>query len=121
MPKTNLLGEWGETVAASFLKKKGYRILCCNYHSRFGEIDLIAQKKHFVVFVEVKLRKNDNIVEAREYVGSAKQHRVIATAEVWLSENDVSLQPRFDVIEVYAPQGMLTKKPEIIHWEDAFQ
>jgi len=116
-----VLGAWGESVAASFLKKKGYKILGSNYHSRFGEIDLIARRKNFVVFVEVKLRKSAEIVQAREYVGNVKQRRVIATAGVWLSENTTSLQPRFDVIEIYAPDGILTKKPEIIHLEAAFE
>lgn len=108
-------------MAAEFLKKKGYRILACNYRSRFGEIDLIARFKKFVVFVEVKLRKSSNIVLAREYVDIQKQRRIYATAELWLAENETKLQPRFDVIEIYAPQGMETKNPEIIHLEAAFE
>ena len=121
MATPNLLGPWGESLAADYLRKKRYRIIACNYKCRFGEIDLIAQSRKEIVFVEVKLRKTDDYVQAREYVGWQKQKRLRTTAELWLQANPTDLQPRFDVIEIYAPQGMQTLKPEIIHLEDAFQ
>ena len=120
MGKANIIGTWGETLAANFLRTKGYKILACNYHSRFGEVDLIAKRKNVLAFVEVKLRKSSDYVQAREYVGHQKQSRILATAECWLSENQTTLQPRFDIIEIYAPEGVLTKEPRIIHLEDAF-
>ena len=120
MAKANILGPWGERLAAEFLREKGYKILACNYRSRFGEIDLIARHKNALVFVEVKLRKSPDYVQAREYVGSQKQSRIIATAECWLSENQTQLQPRFDVIEIYAPEGISTKEPSVVHLENAF-
>ena len=52
------LGAWGEEKAAEFLQKKGYRILARNYRVRTGELDLVAETESFLVFVEVKLRKN---------------------------------------------------------------
>ena len=121
MATPNLLGPWGESLAADYLRKKRYRIIACNYKCRYGEIDLIAQTRREIVFVEVKLRKTDDYVQAREYVGWQKQKRLRTTAELWLQANPTDLQPRFDVIEIYAPQGMQTLKPEIIHLEDAFQ
>ena len=121
MAKANLLGAWGEGIAASYLKKKRYEILACNYKTRFGEIDLIARTRKEIVFVEVKLRKSGQYVQAREYVGYQKQNRIRTSAELWLQANETDLQPRFDVIEIYAPQGMATARPEIIHLEDAFQ
>lgn len=121
MAKPNLLGPWGESLAASYLQKKHYRILACNYRTRFGEIDLIVCTRKIIAFVEVKLRKEANYVQAREYVGYQKQNRIRTTAQLWLQANPTELQPRFDVIEIYAPQGMLTQSPEIIHLEDAFQ
>lgn len=114
------LGHWGEKKAASYLRRKGYSILEMNYSCRFGEIDIIAKKRGFVVFAEVKLRKNSDFAEAREFVTSAKQRRIISTAAMWLEENDTGLQPRFDVIEVYAPEGM-GGKTRINHIENAFQ
>ena len=121
MAKPNLLGAWGETLAADYLRKKRYRIVACNYKTRFGEIDLIARSRTDIVFVEVKLRRSDQFVQAREYVGSQKQNRIRTSAELWLQANPTELQPRFDVIEIYAPEGMQTAAPRIIHLEDAFQ
>lgn len=121
MAKPNLLGPWGESLAAAYLRKKGYCILACNYRTRFGEIDVIAKNRRFLAFVEVKLRKSSEFIQAREYVGFQKQERIRSTATLWLAENPSALQPRFDVIEIYAPQGMQTDAPEIIHLEDAFQ
>lgn len=121
MPGSNLTGAWGEQLAAQYLRKKGYRLVACNYRCRFGEIDLIVENRKFLVFVEVKLRKSDRFAAAMEFVDRKKQDRLRTTAELWLSLNPVEKQPRFDVIEVYAPQGLETKKPEIHHLEDAFQ
>lgn len=115
-----LLGAFGEDAACRYLKRHGYRIEGRNYGCRFGEIDIIARRGRFVVFVEVKLRKNDRHGAAAEFVTPAKQRRIIAAAQFWLQQNPTDLQPRFDVIEVYAPQGLETKRPEIDHMEDAF-
>ena len=88
---------------------------------RFGEIDLIVKNKAFLVFVEVKLRKSADFAQAMEYVDGRKQDRIRTTAALYLSENPTDLQPRFDVIEIYAPDGTQTLHPEIHHLEDAFQ
>ena len=116
-----MTGAWGENLAAEYLRKKHYRIVAAGYRSRFGEIDLIAQNRKFLVFVEVKLRKTDNFALAREYVNAAKQNRIRTTAALYLAENPTELQPRFDVIEIYAPQGTETVRPVINHMEDAFE
>ena len=121
MGKNNLSGAWGEALAAEFLQKKRYKLIATNYRSRFGEIDLIVSNRKYLVFVEVKLRKSDQFAAAREFVDRRKQDRLRTTAEIYLSEFPTDLQPRFDVIEVYAPQGTATSKPEINHLEDAFQ
>ncbi len=121
MGRNNLTGAWGEALAAEYLRKKRYQIVASGYRSRFGEIDLIVQDRKFLVFVEVKLRKNPNFASAFEYVDQRKQDRIRVTASIYLSQNPTELQPRFDVIEIYAPYGMDTKKPEIRHMEDAFQ
>lgn len=121
MGKSNLLGVWGESLAAAYMRKKRYRIVGSNYQCRLGEIDLICQNRKYLVFVEVKLRKTDEFGTGGEFVGADKQRKVIAAASMWLQQNPTELQPRFDVIEIYAPQGMDTKKPVINHLEDAFQ
>lgn len=121
MGRNNLLGAWGEALAAEYLRKKHYKIEAANYYCRFGEIDLIVTTNQFLVFVEVKLRKSGKFASAREYVNRAKQDKIRMTASMYLAQNPTSLQPRFDVIEIYAPDGMKTLHPEILHMEDAFQ
>lgn len=113
-------GRWGEAQAAAYLRKKRYTILAANFKCRFGEIDLIARNRHYLVFVEVKTRRSDSYVQAREYVTASKQQRLRSTALFWLSCHETDLQPRFDIIEVYAPEGTETKYPEIRHIENAF-
>lgn len=115
-----LLGRWGELKAAEYLGKRGYRLLAAGWHCRFGEVDLILQKGEYLVFAEVKLRKNADFAQAREFVDRHKQQRLLRCAQLYLAGNPTSLQPRFDVVEVYAPQGMQTPAPKIIHVEDAF-
>ncbi len=121
MGRSNLLGGWGEALAAEYLRKKRYEIVASGYRCRFGEIDLIVKNRKYLAFVEVKLRKSDRFASAMEFVDRRKQDRLRMTASIYLSQNETNLQPRFDVIEIYAPQGMDTPKPEIIHMEDAFQ
>lgn len=116
-----LAGRLGEQAAAEYLKKKRYKLIGLNYSCRFGEIDLIVENKKYIVFVEVKLRKSDGFAEAREFVTQAKQEKIIKTASLWLSQNETPLQPRFDVIEVYAPEGASAKALRINHIENAFQ
>ena len=113
-------GKWGEAVAIEYLKTKGYTIIKTGFRSRFGEIDIIFKSKEYLVFVEVKTRRNTSFAHAKEYVGKDKQRKIISTANYWLMKRPTKLQPRFDVIEVYAKDGELTKNPEIIHIENAF-
>ncbi len=121
MGRNNLVGAWGEALAAEYLRKRGYRLLATGYRCRFGEIDLIAEHKGFLAFIEVKVRKNDDFALAREYVNFTKQKRIRTTASCYLSQNPNQLQPRFDVIEIYAPLGIDTRKPQIHHLEGAFE
>lgn len=114
------LGLWGEAQAAVFLEGKGYTILQRRYHCREGEIDLVAFHAPYTCFVEVKLRKNRRMGEAREFVTLAKQRKLRAAALAYLAEHQDCQTVRFDVIEVYAPYGQQTRFPEIYHWEDAF-
>ena len=86
-----------------------------------GEIDLIVANKRYLVFVEVKLRRSADFARACEFVDARKQERLRTTASRYLSDHPTDLQPRFDVIEIYAPDGINTKNPTIYHMEDAFQ
>ena len=121
MKSSKLSGAWGEALAAEYLRKKRYRIEAAGYSCKFGEIDLIVSDRKFLVFVEVKLRKSADFAKAMEYVDSRKQDRIRATASLYLVQNPTTLQPRFDVVEIYAPEGTKSVRPEIRHLEDAFQ
>ena len=120
MQNKSVLGAWGEAAAAEYLRRKHYQILAMNYRCRYGEIDLIAQNAKYLVFVEVKLRASDAFAAAREFVDVHKQQRLRTSAELWLSQNETDLQPRFDVLEIYAKDGAATKHPEFHHIENAF-
>lgn len=115
-----LLGRWGEALVAEDLRKRGCDIVAAGWYCRMGEIDLIAADKRYLRFVEVKLRKDARFAQAREAVNARKQEKLRLAAQLYLAENPTGLQPRFDVAEVYAPQGTETKKPEIIYIENAF-
>ena len=121
MGRSSLLGAWGEALAAEYLRKKRYQMVAAGFHSRFGEIDLIVKDRKYLVFVEVKLRKSSDFARAMEYVDRNKQDKIRITASMYLSQNPTKLQPRFDIVEIYAPEGTETQNPQIRHMEDAFQ
>ena len=73
MGRNNIVGSWGENVAADYLIKKKYRLVSMNYRCRFGEIDLIVSNREYLVFVEVKLRKTDKFASAYEHVDPRKR------------------------------------------------
>lgn len=117
---SRLLGRWGEAQAADYLRARGYRIVAAGYRCRFGEIDLIAENGRYIAFTEVKLRKDASFAPGRAFVDTGKQKRLRTTAEAYLAANPTELQPRFDVAEVYAPQGTATRKVHIVYLENAF-
>ncbi len=121
MGTSKVNGAWGEALAAQYLQKKRYKLVACGYQCRFGEIDLIVKDRKHLVFVEVKLRKNANFAAAREFVDRKKKDRLRVTASLYLSQNPTRLQPRFDVIEIYAPEGTASAAPVIEHLEGAFE
>ena len=106
-------GALGEQLAAGYLAAHGYEIVARNFRTRFGELDLIARKDGFLALVEVKLRKNARYGAACEAVGPAKRKKLILAAEEWLSTHPSAFQPRFDVVEVYLPEG--AQAPAAIH------
>ena len=99
-------GKLGEGVAVRHLEDRGYKLVERNFCSHVGEIDLILQKDEYVVFTEVKLRKNRSFAEAAESVDSRKIHKIRRTAEYWLMTHKTALQPRFDVVEIYDGGGL---------------
>ena len=117
---TKLIGRWGEKEAANHLRGKGYSITAMGFMSRFGEIDIVAENRRFVAFVEVKTRKAESTILGREYVTLQKQRRIISTAKSWLAANPTDKQPRFDVIEVSYRGDNRPLLVGIEHIENAF-
>lgn len=118
--ESRLRGRWGEEQAAGYLRRKGFQVTDVNWKCRFGEIDLIAEDGVYLCFVEVKLRKTAAYGSAAAFVDWRKQQRLRTAAELYLAGHPTGLQPRFDVIEIYAPQGTDTENPGIFHLENAF-
>ena len=117
---TQNIGEKGEEYTVTFLKKKKYKILERNYRKRYGEIDIIAENKNYIVFVEVKTRHKDSMTSAADAVNRQKQIRIIKTASMYLAENETDKFCRFDVCEVYVNSDNL-KLVNINYIESAFE
>lgn len=114
------LGQWGEDLVMKDYISRGYHILERNWHTRYGEIDIIARNEDCLVFVEVKTRKNQKYGEGFESVDWQKQEKLSITAELYLVANPTEGAVRFDVASVYAPRGIETKEPILKYIEGAF-
>lgn len=105
------LGAEKETEVCAYLQGKGYEILERNFYSRHGEIDLIARKEEYLVFIEVKYRSGTAFGTPEAAVTSAKQRHLRAAAEYYLYKNHLSFsQPmRFDVVGVLKDEIRITE------------
>ena len=113
-------GAAGEVLAARFLRDEGYQILAGNYRTRFGEIDIIAANKEYIVFVEVKSRAEDARYMPKEAVTAEKQKRIIKTALLYINHYPDPRQMRFDVIEVVTAKNHPMKALDIRHILNAY-
>ena len=115
------LGNSGENTACLFLESKGFKIIAKNYRAFRKEIDIIALKDEYIIFAEVKTRSSAKFGTPSESVGITKQRHIILSAKKFLTDNDrlyAELQPRFDIIEIYA--DIKTGKNYVRHIECAF-
>lgn len=110
-------GRMGENYAAKWYEQAGFQILERNFHTRYGEVDIIAADKAYIVFVEVKTRAADGLTHPAESVTSQKRQKIIKTAQVYLQAHPSTFQPRFDVISVFTSKGLVIKMERI---ENAF-
>lgn len=114
MPSSRQTGNRGEDLAAEYLLSQGYEILMRNYRHRRTEIDLIARKDNFMVFVEVKTRTSSAFGFPESFVDSRKAAFIQQAAEAFIFENNWHGHVRFDVISVN-----LDDHTDIRHFEDA--
>ena len=103
------IGAVGEDFAAGLYEKSGYTITTRNYHSRYGEIDLIAETEDTLCFVEVKTRKLTTLGTPAEAVDFRKQKKMTLTAMKYLTDVECFKQPRFDVLELWQDGGRIVR------------
>ncbi len=116
-PHNQMVGKWGEDLAASFLKEKGFSVVAQNHHTSEGEIDLIIQNSGLVVFVEVKTREHNANGYPEEAITEEKLEHMHNSAEVYLQQHpEIGDNWRLDVISI---TGMMNQgSPEIEWFED---
>ncbi|OGS22481.1 MAG: YraN family protein [Elusimicrobia bacterium RIFOXYA2_FULL_39_19] len=101
MEKRKEFGNIGEQKAAEYLLKNGYKILENNFKTRYGEVDIIAEDKKDVVFIEVKNRSSMNYGLPQEAIDRRKQLKIAKTALMYLkSKNLINKNMRFDVVAI---------------------
>ena len=100
--ENQILGNKGENLACKYLEEKGYKILIRNFRCKCGEIDIIAQDKDEIVFVEVKTRTNLNYGLPSEAVDKKKKIHILRVSKYFIYIKKLEKKKiRFDVIEVY--------------------
>ena len=114
MTHNQLVGKQGEQAAADYLKMHGYEIVAANQRTPYGEIDLIAQKDGFTIFVEVKTRTSKIFGPPEIAVSPRKQAHMRSCAEHYAQQNEID-HWQIDVIAVEALDG----RQEITHFENA--
>lgn len=111
-------GAIAEDTACKWLTKQKLKVLDRNFHSRFGEIDIIAEDNGMLCFIEVRYRKNQSFGSAAETVTINKQKKILQTANHYLSTHrQYSQHPcRFDIIAMHGNKD----EPEIDWLQNAF-
>lgn len=100
-----LLGNRGEELAVKYLKKRGFKILERNFRTPLGEIDIIAEDRQILVFVEVKTRSDDSFGHPFEAVDNRKRERMKRIALLYLKDSGMERPVRFDVVSVELRDG----------------
>ena len=104
------VGAGYEKIASGYLVSLGYDILCMNFRSRCGEIDIIGMDKDVLCFIEVKYRKDLSTGFPGEAVTAAKQRKIIRTSEYFMLSKGLSrVNRRYDVIEILGDRIRLSK------------
>ena len=113
------VGEYGERVAADWLRARGCKVLARNFKGpRRGEVDIVARDGKLLLFVEVKTRREGATIRPLDAVDKPKQALIERGANAWLKRLGTRELPwRFDVIEVFVQDG---EKPRVNHVRDAF-
>lgn len=114
------IGQEGEDIAAEFLVKSGFELIERNYRFSHGEIDIIARdnSNNYLVFIEVKTRKNLEYGEPEYAITKNKIRQLKKIAEAYVYEKNLKeVECRFDVVAIIWNREI---KPKITHFKDAF-
>jgi uncharacterized protein (TIGR00252 family) len=109
-------GAWGEELAVAYLLEKGYVVLERDWHSSHRDIDIIAQKDEWIVFVEVKTRSNRNFSDPLDAIDYQKQRNLSRAINHYIRYRKIDNPCRFDVITIVGEIG--SEKVEINHIEN---
>lgn len=105
---TNKVGRLAEDFAVRFLSERGYKIIDRNFRSRFGEIDIIALKDDYLVFIEVKARWSLKFGKPEEAVNAGKIWKITKTAEYYsLMHPNLSKKLKIEVVALEIENGNL--------------
>lgn len=120
MARHNEIGKWGEEIAAEYLVKQGYSIKERNWHLGARDVDIIAitEDTKTIVFVEVKTRQQDEIMNPAEAVDRKKIKSIGYCANMYIKTLNLNIDIRFDIITVVGNETI--ENPKITHIEDAF-
>ena len=112
--RNQAVGGWGEKIALGYLEGHGYKVIARNVRTPYGEIDIVAEKDGFTIFVEVKARISGSLGPPEISVTPRKQAHMVAAAEHYSTEHEIE-NWQIDVIAV----ERVGTKPEITHFENA--
>lgn len=113
---TSSIGNSGESVACTHLINAGYKILERNWRHGHDEIDIVAENETFIIFCEVKTRKNNSFGAPETFVNKQKQRFLIRAANAYLTQKNIEKEARFDIIAITDLWG----RQEIAHLPNAF-
>lgn len=93
-------GAIGEQFAARYLRENGYKIIAANFKCGHGELDIVAEDKKNIYFIEVKTRQNGGMFSPAEAVDAGKQENLKSAASAFMNLKGVKKIPNYDIFEV---------------------
>lgn len=107
------VGKYGENIAIKYIHEQGYTLIEKNFHTRYGEIDLITLKSNAVYFFEVKLRNSESFGYGDEAISKSKIEKLRKSIEIWITKN----RDKYDCTNVYLNGIVINKDRKIVEYE----
>jgi len=112
-------GNQGEEIATMYLRANGYKIIERNYHTKFGELDIICQKADVIIFVEVKTKTNLDYGVPEMMINQHKLNQIRQTGEVYVLSHNLNNSPcRIDIITIVLSENQVI--PQINHHQNVY-